>query len=92
VLYNRLINFDPVKNTPIPSLATEWRVSPDGKTWTFTLRKGVQFNSNKFFKPTRDFNADDVLFSVLRQKDANHPYHNVSRDITNTSTTLGWIS
>ena len=78
VLYNRLINFDPVKNTPVPSLATEWNVSPDGKTWTFTLRKGVQFNSNKFFKPTRDFNADDVLFSVLRQKDANHPYHNVS--------------
>jgi ABC-type transport system substrate-binding protein len=24
VLYNRLITFDPVKNTPIPSLATEW--------------------------------------------------------------------
>ena len=63
VLYNRLVSFDPVKNTPIPSLATEWHVSEDGKTWTFTLRQGVKFNSNKFFKPTRDFNADDVLFS-----------------------------
>jgi ABC-type transport system substrate-binding protein len=52
----------------------------------------VQFNSNKYFKPTRDFNADDVLFSVLRQKDASHPYHNVSQGITNISTTLGWIS
>lgn len=31
VLYNRLITFDPVKNTPIPSLATAWTVSPDGK-------------------------------------------------------------
>ena len=100
VLYNRLINFDPVKNTPVPSLATEWNVSPDGKTWTFTLRKGVQFNSNKFFKPTRDFNADDVLFSVLRQKDANHPYHNVSHgqyeyfhDVgLDSSPTGGWIS
>ncbi len=79
VLYNRLITFDPLKNTPIPSLATEWKVSPDGKTWTFTLRKGVQFNSNKYFKPTRDFNADDVLFSVLRQQDPQHPYHNVSQ-------------
>ncbi len=32
VLYNRLVSFDPVKNTPIPSLATEWHVSEDGKT------------------------------------------------------------
>ncbi|MCP5883158.1 ABC transporter substrate-binding protein, partial [Klebsiella pneumoniae] len=36
-------------------------MSPDGKTYTFTLRKGVTFNSNKYFKPTRDFNADDVI-------------------------------
>ncbi|MEX3019644.1 ABC transporter substrate-binding protein [Kluyvera sp. STS39-E] len=79
VLYNRLINFDPVKNTPVPSLATEWKISPDGLTYTFTLRQGVKFNSNKFFKPTRDFNADDVIFSVLRQKDKDHPYHNVSQ-------------
>lgn len=60
-LYNRLINFDPVKNTPVPSLAESWTISPDGKTYTFTLRKGVKFNSNKYFKPTRDFNADDVI-------------------------------
>jgi len=79
VLYNRLINFDPLKNTPIPSLATEWKISPDGLTYTFTLRQGVKFNSNKFFTPTRDFNADDVIFSVLRQKDTSHPYHNVSQ-------------
>lgn len=79
VLYNRLVNFDPKTNTPVPSLATSWTVSPDGKTWTFTLREGVKFNSNKFFKPTRDFNADDVIFSVMRQKDANHPYHKVSQ-------------
>lgn len=79
VLYNRLINFDPLKNTPTPSLATEWKISPDGKTYTFTLRQGVKFNSNKYFKPTRDFNADDVVFSVLRQQDANHPYHKVSQ-------------
>ncbi|STD07546.1 Dipeptide-binding protein [Cronobacter universalis NCTC 9529] len=79
VLYNRLVNFDPKTNTPVPSLATEWKVSPDGKTWTFTLRQGVKFNSNKFFKPTRDFNADDVIFSVMRQKDPNHPYHKVSQ-------------
>lgn len=79
VLYNRLITFDPVKNTPVPSLATDWTISPDGLTYTFTLRHGVKFNSNKFFKPTRDFNADDVIFSVQRQRDEQHPYHKVSQ-------------
>ncbi|VEB97777.1 Dipeptide-binding protein [Cedecea lapagei] len=78
-LYNRLIDFNPEDNTPVPSLATEWKISPDGKTYTFTLRQGVKFNSNKYFKPTRDFNADDVVFSVMRQKDANNPYHKVSQ-------------
>ena len=78
-LYNRLVDFRHSDNLPVPSLATEWKISPDGKTYTFTLRKGVKFNSNKYFKPTRDFNADDVIFSVMRQKDANHPYHKVSQ-------------
>ncbi len=68
-----------MKNTPVPSLAESWTISPDGKTYIFALRKGVKFNSNKYFKPTRDFNADDVIFSVLRQKDPKHPYHNVSQ-------------
>ncbi|MCS5946737.1 hypothetical protein LNP25_25440 [Klebsiella variicola subsp. variicola] len=52
----------------------------------------MKFNSNKFFKPTRDFNADDVLFSVLRQMDPQHPYHKVSQGIMSTSTTWAWIS
>jgi ABC-type transport system substrate-binding protein len=39
VLYNRLINFDPVK---IPRFRRwqGWTISPDGKTYTFTLRQG----------------------------------------------------
>lgn len=78
-LYNRLVDFRASDNLPVPSLATEWKISPDGKTYTFTLRQGVKFNSNKYFRPTRDFNADDVIFSVMRQKDVNHPYHKVSQ-------------
>ncbi|HKM97221.1 MAG TPA: ABC transporter substrate-binding protein [Buttiauxella sp.] len=78
-LYNRLVEFGPSDNVPVPSLATAWDISKDGKTYTFTLRKGVKFNSNKAFKPTRDFNADDVVFSVMRQKDPKNPYHNVSQ-------------
>lgn len=43
-----------------PSLATEWAPSADGKTWTIKLREGVKFNHGK------DFNADDVVFTINR--------------------------
>ncbi len=38
----------------------------------------MKFNSNKYFTPTRDFNAEDVVFTVMRQKDPTNPYHKVS--------------
>ena len=77
-IYNRLVDFKVGTTELIPSLAESWEITPDGKTYTFHLRKGVKFQSNKAFKPTRDFNADDVIFSFVRQKDPKNPYHNVS--------------
>lgn len=77
-LYNKLVEFKLGTTEIQPSLAESWDVSEDGKEYTFHLRKGVKFHSNKIFKPTRDFNADDVLFTFQRQMDKNHPYHNVS--------------
>lgn len=77
-IYNRLVDFKTGTTELEPSLAESWEISPDGKTYTFHLRKGVKFQSNKYFKPTRNFNADDVIFSFMRQKDSNNPYHNVS--------------
>jgi len=77
-VYNRLVDFKAGTTELEPSLAESWDVSEDGKVYTFHLRKGVKFQSNKFFTPTRDFNADDVIFSFMRQKDPKHPYHNVS--------------
>jgi len=32
---------------PLPDLAERWRVSPDGKLYTFTLRQGVLFHNGK---------------------------------------------
>lgn len=77
-VYNRLVDFKAGTTELVPSLAESWEVSEDGKVYTFHLRKGVKFQSNKYFKPSRDFNADDVIFSFMRQKDPHHPYHNVS--------------
>lgn len=77
-VYNRLVDFKAGTTELVPSLAESWEVSEDGKVYTFHLRKGVKFQSNKYFKPSRDFNADDVIFSFMRQKDPQHPYHNIS--------------
>jgi len=50
----------------IPGLATAWSISPDGLAYTLTLRRGVTWQTVEGFKPTREFNADDVLFTFGR--------------------------
>jgi len=73
-LYNRLTEFEQGGTAVIPALATRWDISEDGLTYTFHLREGVKFHSNKEFKPTRDMNADDVLFTFTRMLDPNQPF------------------
>lgn len=77
-IYNGLVQFKLGTTEVLPALAEKWDVSADGKEYTFHLRQGVNWQSNKEFKPSRPFNADDVIFSFMRQKDENHPYHKVS--------------
>src|SRR3954451_10311502 len=45
-LFDNLIRRDPRDSgkTIIPDLAHSWEISPDGKTYTFFLRPGVQFH------------------------------------------------
>lgn len=61
-----------------PGMAESWSVSDDGKVYTFKLRKGVKFHSAEHFKPTRDMNADDIIFTFERQWKKDHPYYAVS--------------
>ena len=77
-IYSRLADFKYGTTEVEPGLAERWDVSPDGKVFTFHLRRGVKWHSNRNFKPTRDFNADDVMFSFERQWKAENPYHKVS--------------
>ena len=78
-VYDKLTHFARGSTQVEPGLAESWNMSPDGKTITFKLRRGVKFHSGiNGFRPTRDFSADDVLFSFERQWKADHPYAKVS--------------
>lgn len=77
-VYNRLVEFERGDTKTVPGLAESYTVSDDGLTYTFKLREGVKWHGSKNFTPSRDFNADDVVFTFMRQLDPNHPYHKVS--------------
>jgi dipeptide transport system substrate-binding protein len=78
-VYNKLVQFAPGSTVVEPGLAESYDVSADGLTLTFRLRKGVKFHSDiNGFTPSRDFNADDVIWSFERQWKADHPYAKVS--------------
>ena len=73
-VYNRLVEFERGETTLIPGLAESWEVSDDGLEYTFTLRPGVKFHTTDFFTPTRDFDAEDVIYSFERQLDQEDIY------------------
>ena len=57
-IYETLLLYDDGKFIPV--LATSFEKSPDGKTWTFKLRKGVKFHNGE------PFNAQAVKYSFDR--------------------------
>ncbi|MGE8190700.1 ABC transporter substrate-binding protein [Pseudomonas sp. NPDC086278] len=73
-MFNRLTQFERGGTAVIPGLATKWDISDDGLTYTFHLRDGVKFHTTPYFKPTREFNADDVLFTFNRMINKDDPF------------------
>ena len=74
-VYNKLMEFAPGTTNPEPALAESYTVSDDGLEYTFKLRPGVKFQTTDFFTPTREMNADDVVFTFERQWKADNPWH-----------------
>ncbi|MCB1808385.1 MAG: ABC transporter substrate-binding protein, partial [Candidatus Competibacteraceae bacterium] len=74
-VYNKLVEFERGTTKIGPALAESWDVSDDGLEYTFHLRQGVKFHSTAFYTPSRDFNADDVIFSFTRQLNKDDPWY-----------------
>ncbi len=76
-VYDNLVQFKYGSTEIEPGLATSWRASADGLTYTFDLRKGVYFSNTKYFKTKSEFTSADVVFSLKRQFDKAHPYNKI---------------
>jgi ABC-type transport system substrate-binding protein len=59
-VFDGLMDYKPGTTELRPGLAEKYDISDDGKTYTFTLRKGVKFHNG------RELTADDVVYSLNR--------------------------
>lgn len=71
-IFDNLVTFKDGTTDITPALASKYEISPDGKTYTFTLVKGAQFQDGT------PVNADAVIFSFKRQSDKNHEAYKYS--------------
>ena len=79
VLMNRLVEFKASEGKVVPSLADSWDISADGLTYQFRLHPGVKFHKTEYFSPSRELDAQDVLFTFQRMLDPAHPWHKVAQ-------------
>lgn len=66
-MFDALVRFPPGSADPKAlqaDLAEKWEASPDNKTWTFRLRKGVMFHGGY-----GELKAADVVYSIQRAAD-----------------------
>lgn len=64
-VYEGLVKYD-VNGNLVPAVASDYAISPDGLTYTFTLREGVLFHDGNAVTP------DDVIYSLSRCADTSN--------------------
>ena len=73
-LFASLLGYDVISQQVEPGLADWWTNSPDGKTWTFKLRKNLRWSDGE------PLTADDVVFTC-NDVVYNPAIDNVTRDV-----------
>jgi peptide/nickel transport system substrate-binding protein len=68
-IYDGLVKYRGATTTVEPALAQSWEVSPDGKVWTFALRRNVKFHDGT------PFDARAVVWNFERWWKTTHPQH-----------------
>lgn len=58
-IFEGLVKFDKDGNL-VPAVAKSYKISPDGKVYTFTLRDGVKFHNGS------PVTAEDIVYSIKR--------------------------
>jgi peptide/nickel transport system substrate-binding protein len=60
-VYDQLVTYaGPKASEFVPSLATEWEITNEGKTYTFKIREGVKFHEGQ------DLTPEDVAYTFRR--------------------------
>ena len=74
-LYGTLVRESP-DGELVPDLCEEWTVSPDGLTYTFTLKDGLTYAAAKGAATEYDITAEDFVFAFRRifRADTASPY------------------
>jgi ABC-type transport system substrate-binding protein len=86
-MYENLLTRDPKTGDLAPMLAERWKVADGGRTWTFYLRKGVQFHDGRgemtaedvrytFATIARDGSANSLApeFRLIKSMEVENPY------------------
>ncbi|HYJ67055.1 MAG TPA: ABC transporter substrate-binding protein [Nocardioidaceae bacterium] len=60
LMYDPLIKYSPEDMSPQPGLASDWKTSSDGLTWTFTIRDDVKWSDGK------PLTSEDVAYTLNR--------------------------
>ena len=67
-VFRNLVRFTPGTFDIEPDIAKSWKISPDGKTWTFALQPKLRFSDGT------PLDARAVKFNFDRWRDSKNPY------------------
>jgi len=83
-IHECLVKINPKDLSLTPGLAEKWEVSPNGKTITFYLRKGLKFqNTGAIAGKSHEITAKDVKFTfelLCTKRLGNVQFHTVCKD------------